>query len=89
MGVVKRAMDEMHEARENADREAYLEGLILAGDVPPHVQGLEGLRRGPPNEELYFTDCAHCASPIPPHELAAALDNGGLCAYCEHIAGKD
>ena len=89
MGNIKRLMAEQEAAHDEAAVAAYLQGLIDAGQVPRETQDIEGVRRGPPHEELYFTDCTRCAQPMPPGELVEALDNGGLCAYCEHMESKD
>lgn len=33
-------------------------------------------------------ECTRCGCPIPWCEMLAALDNGGLCNYCEHTQTK-
>ena len=33
-------------------------------------------------------ECTRCGCPIPWCEMLAALDNGGLCNYCEHTQEK-
>ena len=89
MGLIKQAMAEMEADRDVQAMNEYIDGLIFAGEVPEGTKSLDGLRRGYPNEELYYTDCTRCANPIPPCELVEALDNGGLCNYCHHMTDKD
>lgn len=39
-------------------------------------------------EEHRVQECSRCATDIPWSEQAEALDNGGLCGYCAHMADK-
>lgn len=43
----------------------------------------------PPEEMRKLLECTRCCNPIPASELVAALDNGGLCNYCDHMTSKD
>lgn len=40
-------------------------------------------------EDNSVSECTRCGSPIPWSEMLAALDNGGLCNYCEHVQEKE
>lgn len=33
-------------------------------------------------------ECGMCAEDIPWNEMLNALDNGGLCSYCQHVKEK-
>lgn len=40
-------------------------------------------------EDNSVSECTRCGSHIPWSEMLAALDNGGLCNYCEHMQEKE
>jgi hypothetical protein len=39
-------------------------------------------------KENYIKECSRCGSNIPLSEMLDALDNGGLCNYCQHLKEK-
>jgi hypothetical protein len=39
--------------------------------------------------EHMVQECSRCAHEIPWSEQLNALDDGGLCGYCEHMMNKD
>ena len=85
------------------DFDGFLEDLISSGRLESKEEGITKLYLDKGYDALsdkqrYVFDkmvenhsvdeCTRCGCPIPWCEMLAALDNGGLCNYCEHMQEK-
>jgi len=98
MGITKQLLMEQAEQEELL---GFFKALSESGSVDPDGELDRQLKEAiaqedpslvmdePPEELQSYLECSRCASPIPPSELAAALDNGGNCGYCDHMENKD
>lgn len=85
------------------DFEGYLEDLIKSGRLEPIQIGItkycidNGYEALSTKQKYVFDkiidensveECARCGCDIPWSEMLEALDNGGLCNYCQHMQEK-
>ena len=91
------------ERYQEEDFEGYLEDLIKSGRLDSTQIGItkyfidhgyEALSRKQKYvfdkmiDENSVEECARCGCDIPWSEMLEALDNGGLCNYCQHMQEK-